>query len=133
MTFSEWHPVPGKIQTRWAKQVDPLCPLPEYPRPQMVRDEWINLNGLWEYAVLPQDQDIPDEYQEQILVPFPIESSLSGVYKPLQPDERLWYRRTIEIPVDWKRKRVILHFGAVDWQTEIWCNGIYLGQHQGGV
>jgi len=132
MTFSEWHPVPGKIQTRWAKQVDPLCPLPEYPRPQMVRDEWINLNGLWEYAVLPQDQDIPDEYQEQILVPFPIESSLSGVYKPLQPDERLWYRRTIEIPVDWKRKRVILHFGAVDWQTEIWCNGIYLGQHQGG-
>ena len=92
----------------------------------------MNLNGLWEYAILPIKDDMPDQYQGQILVPFPVESSLSGVGKALQPDEILWYRRTFEITDEWKHQRVILHFGAVDWQTEVWCNGQYLGQHQGG-
>lgn len=132
MTHLDWSPVSGKIQTRWAKDVNPSCPLPEYPRPQLVRENWMNLNGLWEYAVLPREQEMPDEYHGKILVPFPIESSLSGVGKPLLPTEYLWYRRTFEIPMEWKYQRIILHFGAVDWQMDVWCNGHHLGQHQGG-
>ena len=132
MTYLDWSPVSGKIQTRWVNNVDPQCPLPEYPRPQLVRVDWMNLNGLWEYAVSPRDQEIPGEYDGKILVPFPIESSLSGVGRPLLPTELLWYRRTFEIPMEWKSHRVVLHFGAVDWQTDVWCNGHYLGQHQGG-
>ena len=132
MTQSEWSPVPGRIQTRWEKDVNPACPLPEYPRPQMVRKDWMNLNGLWDYAVLAREQAMPDLYQGQILVPFPIESSLSGVGKPLLPTEHLWYRRTFEIPMEWKSQRTVMHFGAVDWQTDVWCNGHHLGQHQGG-
>ena len=132
MTHSGWSPVSGKIQTRWANNVDPQCPLPEYPRPQLVRADWLNLNGLWEYTVSPREQEMPYEYDGNILVPFPIESSLSGVGKPLLPTELLWYRRSFEIPIEWKSHRVVLHFGAVDWQTDVWCNGHYLGQHQGG-
>ena len=132
MTHIDWTPVPGRIQTRWAKDVDPHCPLPEYPRPQMTRDDWMNLNGLWEYTILSKDQEMPEQYQGQILVPFPIESSLSGVGKPLLPTEHLWYLRTFEIPIEWKSQRIVLHFGAVDWQTDVWCNGHHLGQHQGG-
>ncbi len=131
MSQSTWSPVPGRIQTRWAKDVKPACPLPEYPRPQMTRQDWMNLNGLWDYAILPLD-DEPDQYQGQILVPFAVESSLSGVGKPLQPNEHLWYQRTFELPIEWKTRRVVLHFGAVDWQTDVWCNGQYVGQHQGG-
>ena len=131
MSQSTWTPVPGRIQTRWAKDVNPRSPLPEYPRPQMSRQDWMNLNGLWDYAILPLD-DEPDQYQGQILVPFAIESSLSGVGKPLQPNEHLWYHKTFELPIEWKPRRVVLHFGAVDWQTDVWCNGQHLGQHQGG-
>jgi beta-galactosidase/beta-glucuronidase len=130
MSQSTWTPVPGRIQTRWAKDVNPRSPLPEYPRPQMSRQDWMNLNGLWDYAILPLD-DEPDQYQGQILVPFAIESSLSGVGKPLQPNEHLWYHKTFELPIEWKPRRVVLHFGAVDWQTDVWCNGQHLGQHQG--
>ncbi len=132
MSHSTWSAVPGKIQTRWAKDVKPDCPLPDYPRPQLTRKDWVNLNGLWDYAILPLDEDMPNQYQGQILVPFPVESSLSGVCKPLQPNEHLWYRRVFEIPAEWKPQRVVLHFGAVDWQTDVWCNGQHLGQHQGG-
>lgn len=107
MTPPDWSPVTGRIQTRWAKDVDPQCPLPEYPRPQMVRDTWMNLNGLWEYAVLASEQEIPLQYQGKILVPFAVESSLSGVGKPLLPTERLWYRRTFEIPLEWKSRRIV--------------------------
>ena len=83
-----WQPVPGNLITHWAEQVDPTCPLPEYPRPQMEREEWLNLNGLWNYAVTPKDQSYFSEVEGQILVPFSIESSLSGVKRPLMPDER---------------------------------------------
>jgi beta-galactosidase/beta-glucuronidase len=132
MKTANWKPITGKIQTRWAKDVDPICPLQEYPRPQMTRPEWINLNGLWDYAILPDHQKSPDHYQGQILVPFSVESSLSGVGKPLLPTEHLWYRRSFEIPLELKSQRIVLHFGAVDWQTDVWCNGQHLGQHQGG-
>jgi beta-galactosidase/beta-glucuronidase len=132
MSSLNWSSLSGRIQTRWVEEVDPVCPLPEYPRPQMTRPEWINLNGLWEYAILPTHQKSPDHYQGQILVPFPVESSLSGVGKPLLPHEKLWYHRNFDLPVEWKHQRVLLHFGAVDWQTQVWCNGHDLGTHQGG-
>ncbi|MDO9086760.1 MAG: glycoside hydrolase family 2 TIM barrel-domain containing protein [Anaerolineaceae bacterium] len=132
MSTINWVPIPGKIETRWTKDVDPVSPFPEYPRPQLTRPEWINLNGLWNYAILPSQYDHPNHYQGQILVPFPVESALSGVGKALLPEERLWYRHNFDLPSDWKHQRVILHFGAVDWQTDVWCNGHHLGQHQGG-
>ncbi len=132
MSLAEWSPVPGRIQTRWAKDVDPECTLPEYPRPQMVRDRWINLNGLWDYTIEPLGSPTPDQYPGKILVPFSVESSLSGVGKALQPDQHLWYRRTFPIPEDWKSQRILLHFGAVDWETQVWCNGQLVGEHQGG-
>ncbi|HSM24715.1 MAG TPA: glycoside hydrolase family 2 TIM barrel-domain containing protein [Anaerolineaceae bacterium] len=132
MTEDKWSVSPGKIKTRWANDVDPDCPLPEYPRPQMTRDQWINLNGLWEYAILPRENDEPQQYQGHILVPFSVESALSGVNKPLQPDQHLWYKRSFEIPDNWKNQRILLHFGAVDWQAKVWCNGQFVGQHQGG-
>lgn len=132
MTEDKWSVIPGKIRTRWANDVNPDCPLPEYPRPQMTRKQWMNLNGLWEYAILPKEENEPDQYQGNILVPFPVESSLSGVGKALQPDQHLWYKRSFKVPGEWKNQRVRLHFGAVDWLTKVWCNGSFLGQHQGG-
>jgi hypothetical protein len=123
----------GPLLTRWAKDVSAENALPEYPRPQMVRDDWLNLNGLWDYAIKPKDWAMPEEeFDGQILVPYPVESALSGVMKPVGPDNRLWYRRTFEIPKKWKNKRVLLHFGAVDWDATVWVNGKKLGSHRGG-
>jgi beta-galactosidase/beta-glucuronidase len=119
--------------TRWAKEIDPKNPWPEYPRPQMVRDEWQNLNGLWDYAIRPSSQEKrPTEYLGQILVPYPIESSLSGVKQPVKSDQRLWYHREFTLPGSWLGKRVLLHFEAVDWKAEVWVNNWYVGSHQGG-
>lgn len=127
----QWKPVQGKLMTRWAKDVNPDSVLPEYPRPQMVREQWMNLNGLWDYAIRPMAEE-PRTYDGQILVPFPVESALSGVQKPLRPDQRLWYRRSFHIPGAWLEQRLLLHFGAVDWQTEVWINGQRAGEHTGG-
>jgi hypothetical protein len=118
--------------TRWAKQVSPDNVHPEYPRPQIVRKNWLNLNGLWEYAIRPKDEQRPRKFDGQILVPFPVESALSGVMKPVGEKSRLWYRRTFEIPRSWRGRRVLLHFGAVDWDTTAWVNGEELGSHRGG-
>lgn len=122
------------LKTRWGRQVDPQRVLPEYPRPQMVRDEWMNLNGLWECAITPRAKGsgTPDLWDGLILVPFPVESALSGVQQPLGPGEWLWYRRTFSVPDNWKGRRLLLHFGAVDWETEIWVNGRKAGEHTGG-
>jgi beta-galactosidase/beta-glucuronidase len=125
-----WKPVTGQIMTRWAREVDPAAPLPEYPRPQMVRRDWINLNGLWSYAITRDET--PPVYEGSILVPFAIESSLSGVGRPLLPQETLWYRRTFQIPAGWAGKRVLLHFGAVDWAAVVTLNGQRVGDHRGG-
>lgn len=128
-----WHPANGPLMTRWAKLVSPTNALPQYPRPQMVRKEWQNLNGLWDYAVT--DKGIvtaPASYDGQILVPFPIESALSGVMKAFLPTQRLWYRRTFNVPEAWQGKHLLLHFGAVDWDTEVWVNRRSLGTHRGG-
>jgi beta-galactosidase/beta-glucuronidase len=122
--------------TRWAQDVDPACPLPEYPRPQMTRPRWVNLNGLWDYTVTPRDRSAVLGFEGQILVPFAIESALSGVGRALQPGQRLWYRRTFVSPLgpaDRRQgRRLLLHFGAVDWAAEAWVNGVPVGAHQGG-
>ena len=106
--------------------------MPEYPRPIMERDKWQNLNGLWDYAILPMGQQEPQTFDGKILVPFAVESSLSGVQKELGKEKELWYRRTFTIPSDWKSKNVILHFGAVDWKAEVYLNNIKIGSHTGG-
>ena len=128
-----WKPAGDKILTEWAAKVDPRQPLPEYPRPQLVRSTWQNLNGPWQYAVLPASaQTIPTAYAGNILVPFAIESALSGVGKVVGKDSALWYQRTVTIPATFKNKRTLLHFGAVDWQCDVYVNGKKVGAHQGG-
>jgi beta-galactosidase/beta-glucuronidase len=127
-----WQIAPGSLMTRWGREVQPGSAWQEYPRPQMTRPEWLNLNGLWDYAIASVDQESAPDFSGQILVPFPIESALSGVKRPLQPDERLWYRRSFSLPETWRGKRVLLHFGAVDWQADVWVNGNPVGSHQGG-
>ncbi len=129
---ANWHPIPGTLLTRWAQDVSPEHVLPEYPRPQLVREEWLNLNGLWEYAVTPKEQDRPASFEGTILVPFPLESTLSGVRRALLPAERLWYRRTFSPPPSWRGRKVLLHLGAVDWEAAVWVNGHLVGTHRGG-
>ncbi len=129
---NEWKMQPVAIQTRWAKQVHPLKVLPEYPRPQMVRsNNWKNLNGLWNYAITSKDSPAPSSFQGKILVPYPLESALSGVKKFLQPTENLWYKRSFRVDVR-KGERILLHFGAVDWQATVYVNGKEVGTHTGG-
>ena len=127
-----WKPVPGNLLTRWAAKVDPRCPLPEHPRPQMQREKWTNLNGLWDYAVVAKGAARPPQWEGKILVPFAIESALSGVKKPLTPEQQLWYRRTFQAPALEGGKRLLLHFGAVDWESQVFVNGKALGVHRGG-
>ena len=128
----EWKPVGGKIATPWAEKVNPASPLPEYPRPQLVRnDNWKNLNGLWSYALTAKDAGAPKAYDGKILVPFAIESSLSGVGKTVGKDSLLWYKTSFAVPSKLKNT-ILLHFGAVDWKSEIWLNGKKVGTHEGG-
>jgi hypothetical protein len=129
---ADWKPKQAPLMTRWAKDVDPKNPLPEYPRPQMVRDAWQNLNGLWDYAIRPKDEARPEKWDGEILVPFAVESALSGVMQKVGADNRLWYRRTFEIPGGWASQHLLLHFGAVDWETTVWVNGKQIGAHRGG-
>lgn len=127
-----WHMQPAQLQTRWAKEVSPTNALPEYPRPQMVRTAWQNLNGLWDYAITDSATTPPRHFDGQILVPYPLESALSGVKKTLQPNQRLWYHTSIQIPALKKDLRTLLHFGAVDWMMIVTVNGKQVGEHRGG-
>lgn len=127
-----WQPVPGQLMTAWAARVDPAAPWPEHPRPQMVRPEWVSLNGLWAYAITDDGGSVPTQWDGRILVPFPVESALSGVKKPLTARQFLWYRRTLEAPPMPEGHRLLLHFGAVDWEATVWINGTKLGSHRGG-
>jgi len=129
---SGWKPVAGKIQTPWAEKVDPLNPHAEYPRPQLVRGNWKSLNGLWNYAIRPKDDSKPKSYEGKILVPFAVESSLSGVGRNVGKDSVLWYQTRFSVPASMKGKRVILHLGGVDWEAKVSVNGKEAGIHQGG-
>lgn len=129
---AQWKPVGERIKTEWATKMDVENILPEYPRPIMERAEWMNLNGLWHYAITPVGHSAPQTYDGQILVPFPVESSLSGVGRKLGEKNELWYRRQFSIPSKWKGKRILLHFGAVDWKTDVWVNDVKVGGHSGG-
>ncbi|POY38052.1 glycoside hydrolase family 2 [Solitalea longa] len=122
---------PIAIQSRWAKEVSPTNALKEYPRPQMVRSSWTNLNGLWDYAITAKDASTPSAFQGQLLVPYPIESALSGVKKMLLPTQNLWYKRTVNVSSK-AAERTLLHFGAVDWQATVFVNGKEVGSHTGG-
>ena len=127
-----WQPKENTLFTRWAADITPDNVHTEYPRPQMVREQWQNLNGLWDYAITPKDETLPDVFDSTILVPFPVESALSGVQKMLMPDEKLWYRRDFMLDESWNDQTVLLHFGAVDWQATVWVNGQKVGEHRGG-
>ncbi|GAB3695271.1 glycoside hydrolase family 2 TIM barrel-domain containing protein [Spirosoma flavus] len=125
-------PRTAAIMSRWEKQVTPENAWREYPRPQMVRQKWQNLNGMWEYAITSRTAPMPTSFSGQILVPFAVESTLSKVTKSLMPDQRLWYRRNVTVPRDWNGQRVLLHFGAVDYECSLWVNGGLVGSHTGG-
>lgn len=128
----QWQPVGNKIKTEWASKVNPDNVLPEYPRPIMVRERWQNLNGLWEYSIIKRNEPARIVSQGHILVPFAIESSLSGVARRVNPEEELVYRRTFTIDKIKKDERLLLHFGAVDWKAEVWVNDVKIGKHTGG-
>ena len=129
---AEWKIAGDKIRTEWAEKVDPSNVLPEYPRPQLVRGEWQNLNGLWNYAVTEVNAAKPSTYEGEILVPFAIESALSGVGKWITEKQLLWYEREFTVPASWMSQRVMLNFGAVDWATDVYVNDILVGSHTGG-
>lgn len=129
---AQWKPAGDKIKTQWAEQVNPKSVLPEYPRPLMERSEWQNLNGEWEYAIKPVGEVEPASFDGNILVPFAVESSLSGVQKEVGEKNELWYKRSFIVPAKWKGKDVMLNFGAVDWKAEVFVNDVLVGSHKGG-
>ena len=128
-----WEPKDDKIKTVWAEQVTPENVWQSYPRPQLQRAEWINLNGLWKYAVTDQNTSRKNvSFEGEILVPFAIESSLSGVQKTFLPTDKLWYQREFTLDPSWKNKSTVLHFGAVDYECQVWVNNRLVGTHKGG-
>lgn len=128
----EWQPAGNKIKTTWAETINPQQVLPEYPRPILERSQWQNLNGLWDYAILDKGKLEPAQYDGKILVPFCVESSLSGVQKTLTEKQELWYHRTFTVPSNWNGKHIMLNFGAIDWKADIYVNDILIGTHTGG-
>ncbi len=128
---TNWKPADNPIYTQWSSDVDPSSPWMQYPRPDMVRSKWKNLNGPWEYAITPKDNK-PEIWDGSILVPYPVESALSGVRKRISEDENLWYRRTFLIPSSWRNSTLLLNFEASDWETTVWIDGKEAGSHKGG-
>lgn len=131
-SWAQWSPVGDKIKTDWASRIDPSNVLPEYPRPIMERSDWKNLNGLWDYTIINKGEQIPATFDGKILVPFAVESSLSGVGKRINEKQELIYQRSFDVPAAWRGKKVLLHFGAVDWKTDVWVNDVKVGSHTGG-
>ena len=129
---AQWKPVGDKIKTQWAEQIDPNNVLPEYPRPIMERGEWKNLNGLWQYAIVDKGARTLQTFDGEILVPFAVESSLSGVQKRIDDTKELVYQRSFDVPSAWRGKQILLHFGAVDWKADVWVNDVKVGSHTGG-
>ena len=127
-----WKSIEGKIMSQWAKTVNPENAWQVYPRPQFKRAHWKNLNGLWDYAILKSNQIQPKQYQGKILVPFSFESPLSGIGKKINPEDKMWYRKSFELPKNWSGKDVVIHFEAVDYKCAVWVNDIFVGSHKGG-
>lgn len=133
--FAQDNPPPtpeGNLKTKWAYEVSPKSVLPDYPRPQLTRPNWINLNGKWNYAIRPVDELMPRTFDGQIMVPFPVESTLSDVKKWVGKDNHLWYQRSFKKPFLGVGERLILHFGAVDWHATVFLDGNMIGEHKGG-
>ena len=118
----EWSAKGDRIKTEWGEKLNPKEVWKEYPRPQLQREEWLNLNGIWDYAITKKNDIRPEKYDGKILVPFPLESSLSGVMKNLTENEELWYSKDFEIKREWKGYKILLNFGAVDWKSEVYIN-----------
>ena len=128
-----WAPVPGQIMTNWANDLTPENVWKEYPRPQLVRRDWLNLNGLWDFEITERDTNVSNiNYARKILVPFCVESALSGIKETITGKQQMMYRRFFTIPAKWNQKHLILHFEAVDYETKIWVDGKYVGIHKGG-
>lgn len=121
-----------ELKTRWTDKVNVDCPLNEYPRPQMVRNDWQNLNGRFDYAFTDMTDNFPEEYDGEIIVPFAPETYLSGVGRTLEDDEYLWYRKNFKLNDSFNGKHTLLHFGAVDWKCKVFINKKEVGSHQGG-
>ena len=130
VTNAQDNPEP-RLTTQWTGKVSRVSPHPEYPRPTMVRADWLSLNGPWSWGEASGDESAPPTsgFEGEVLVPFPFESYLSGVGRQV---ERVWCVRQFDLPAGWMGKRVLMHFGAVDWQAEVWVNGKKLGEHRGG-
>jgi hypothetical protein len=126
-----WKIAENPILTKWSGNVDPLKPWLQYPRPDMVRNRWINLNGLWDYAITQKDSK-PVKWDGSILVPYPVESALSGVKMRVSENQNLWYKRSFKIPNIWSKKRILLNFEASDWETTVYVDGKEVGKHRGG-
>lgn len=129
-----WQPKPPPLSTPWTHLVGPANALPDYPRPQMARTRWLNLNGVWSYTGRNERTALPapppaSTYREQILVPYPTESALSGVQRH---DAQMWYRKIFKLPLTWRGERVLLHFGAVDQIATVWVNNQQVAHHEGG-
>jgi len=129
---TEWKIADCPLYTEWSNEILPENMFPEYPRPLMERAKWLNLNGLWDYAIIPADKGRPRRFEGKILVPFCAESALSGVRREVGPGNRLWYHRIFEIPKVWQGRHILLNFGASDWETTVWINGKEIGSHRGG-
>lgn len=128
-----WQPAPDSMLTEWGAKVTPATAWREYPRPALARANWVNLNGLWQYQVTPiAEKSAPAAWAGDILVPFAIESALSGVKKRITPDDALWYRRNFETPALRDGQRLLLNFEAVDYQATVWINDTQVGTHTGG-
>lgn len=129
-----WAPVAGKMLTPWGERVTPATAWSEYPRPTFVRERWLSLNGLWDYAIQPRTAPAPAAaaFAAKILVPFAVEATLSGVGRRVTAQDRIWYRRSFTVPAAWRGERVLLHFEAVDFESSVWLNGALVGHHAGG-
>jgi beta-galactosidase/beta-glucuronidase len=127
----DWKSAAGPLATQWVKDVSPTNALPEYPRPQMTRKLWQNLNGLWQFRAAKEDElpPIGKDLSAKILVPYPPESALSGL---MRHEDRMWYRRTFDVPKKWAGNHVLLHLDAVDWDATVYVNGQKVGEHKGG-
>lgn len=129
---AQWKPAGDKIKTNWSESINPQQVHQEYPRPMLERKDWKNLNGMWQYAIRDRGQAIPSSFDGDILVPFAVESALSGIGKRVGDNQELWYSTAFEVPANWRNKSVNLNFGAVDWLADVYINDVLIGSHQGG-